>query len=97
MAWAVGYDLVSFSGHGLRGVSSVNMATGSVSALSRKPLHLAHGALNYVAWGVLLPTGVLLARFAKDVPLRQVGARPLPGLIASLALRVRLCEPPSRS
>ena len=57
-----------------QGVSNVNMATGAVTAAGRKPLHLAHGAINFVAWGIMLPLGVLLARFTKHIPVKAVRA-----------------------
>lgn len=70
MAWAVGFELQAFDGHQAEGVTNVNMATGAVSAAGRKPLHVAHGAINFVAWGILLPLGVLLARFTKHIPVK---------------------------
>jgi hypothetical protein len=72
VAWAVGYDFASYTGHGARGVASVDMATGAVTSVARKPLHVAHGVLNYVAWGALLPTGVFLARYTKALPAQNV-------------------------
>jgi hypothetical protein len=73
LAWAIGYDLATFSaGHEVQGVTAVDMKTGATSSLGRKPLHLAHGSLNFIAWGILLPVGVLLARFTKSVPVKSV-------------------------
>jgi hypothetical protein len=75
MAWAVGADFADFSaGHEAASVSNVDFATGTATLAGRKPTHLAHGALNFIAWGVLLPTGVLLARFTKHVPAAPVRA-----------------------
>lgn len=72
LAWAIGYDLATFSaGHEVQGVTAVDMKTGATSSLGRKPLHLAHGSLNFIAWGILLPVGVLLARFTKSVPVKS--------------------------
>ncbi len=76
LAWAVGYDFATFTaGHELQGVAAVDMKTGASSALGRKPMHLAHGSLNFLAWGVLLPLGVLMARFTKGVPVKAVSLR----------------------
>lgn len=36
--------------------------------MARSDLHLAHGSMNFLAWGVLLPLGVIIARFAKPQP-----------------------------
>ena len=74
IAWAVGADFADFSaGHEAAAVSNVDFATGTATAAGRKPLHVAHGALNFIAWGVLLPLGVLLARHTKHIPATQVG------------------------
>lgn len=46
-------------------VVAVDFGTGAVSATARPGTHLAHGALNFLAWSVLLPAGVFMARFTK--------------------------------
>jgi hypothetical protein len=44
----------------------VDFSKGVVTSVGQPPLHLAHGSLNAIAWAVLLPAGVLLARFSKQ-------------------------------
>ena len=55
-------------------VVAVNFATGASTSVNRDPNFLAHGALMFIAWGVLLPLGVLFARFTKGVPTQPVRA-----------------------
>ena len=51
---------------------SINFASGSVAAAARPSTHVVHGVLNFLAWGVFLPTGVMLARFGKRLGPGQV-------------------------
>jgi hypothetical protein len=44
----------------------LNFVTGKKSELGRKKIHVAHGAIMFIAWGVLLPLGILVGRFAKN-------------------------------
>ena len=56
-------------------VVNVDFAKGTVESVGQPPIHLAHGSLNGIAWAVLLPLGVLLARFSKHkLPGRVSGA-----------------------
>ncbi len=41
----------------------------------RPRLHVIHGFVSVLAWGVLVPLGVFLARFGKPAELADVGAR----------------------
>jgi len=71
LVYAVGgQDHTSLSHHdGGNGVASVDFRTGGVTAVepAGATLRVAHGALMFVSWGVLLPLGAALARFAKTV------------------------------
>ena len=59
----------SFGYHGgSRGVVSINFKTGASATVGDKPIKVAHGILMYIAWGVLIPTGVMIARFGRHVP-----------------------------
>jgi len=51
------------------GGGSVNFATGAyaAAALPVSAIRVAHGAIMTMAWGVLIPTGIFLARFTKHV------------------------------
>jgi hypothetical protein len=46
---------------------SINFATGAIKDASRDAIKLAHGALMFISWGVMLPLGIFMARFAKRV------------------------------
>ena len=50
-----------------RGERVVNLGTGKVALAPVNALVLAHGSLMFLAWGVLLPVGALVARFARGV------------------------------
>jgi hypothetical protein len=71
LVYAVGgQDRTTLSHHdGGNGVASVDFRTGGVTAVATAgaTLRLAHGALMFTSWGVLLPLGAALARFAKTV------------------------------
>jgi hypothetical protein len=46
---------------------SINFATGKTKVLSVAPIKIAHGVLMAVSWGILLPLGVIFARFYRHV------------------------------
>jgi len=50
-------------------MQNVNFVTGSVvdSAITVPPLKIVHGVLQFIAFGLLFPFGILFARFAKTV------------------------------
>ena len=51
-----------------RGERVVNLGTGKVALAPVNVLVLVHGSLMFLSWGVLLPVGALVARFARGVP-----------------------------
>ena len=66
LIWAVG-NTISLAKH-----QSVNFVTGESHAIAAPPLQVTHGVLMCVAWGVLLPIGIMLARFTKHLPKPEV-------------------------
>ena len=64
IAWAVGKSAF-FDEHTWAQVTQVNFVSGDAHALPVPAIRLAHGSLMFVAWGVLLPLGVSIARFTK--------------------------------
>ena len=71
MIWAVGSS-ASFAKHQSTGNLAVNFVTGESHAIAAPPLQVTHGVLMCVAWGVLLPIGIMLARFTKHLPKPEV-------------------------
>jgi hypothetical protein len=63
----------------------LNFVTGKKSELGRKAIHVAHGAIMFIAWGVLLPLGILVGRFAKNV---KPDVRGMPVLQRSMSIAV---------
>jgi len=54
------------SGHS-NGKISINFATG-VSSVAVDALRTAHGVLMFLGWGVIIPLGMLVARYFRHVP-----------------------------
>ena len=52
----------------------MNFATGASHAVERDAKLVAHGALMFIAWGVMIPMGIIMARFTKHIPAEQVCA-----------------------
>jgi uncharacterized membrane protein len=46
----------------------VDFMTGTVKAGKADPRHIAHGALMFVSWGIILQFGAFFARYAKPLP-----------------------------
>jgi len=51
----------------------VDFAKGTSSNAPRRPIHLAHAAMMLIGWGILLPIGIMVARFTKKV---KAGSKP---------------------
>jgi len=65
---AEGRGRESMRNHGpRRGSYVVDLGTGAVTDAPLDPLVVAHGSLMFLAWGVLLPAGALIGRFARNV------------------------------
>ena len=63
VVWAYGKDMV-FAYHVARGLVNLDFGSGQTMQPSRLA-HGLHGVMMVLGWGVLLPCGVLLARFFK--------------------------------
>eukprot|EP00743_Colponemidia_sp_Colp-15_P007447 GILK01008046.1.p1 GENE.GILK01008046.1~~GILK01008046.1.p1 ORF type:complete len:520 (+),score=71.54 GILK01008046.1:35-1561(+) len=63
--WAVGQD-DQLEEHIAHDSLHVDFTTGYIGYDSNKPLS-AHGFFMFMAWGILVPMGVLFARYAKDI------------------------------
>ena len=50
-----------------RSVVSVDLSTGEVEAVPLAGLIIAHGVMMGIAWAILVPTGVMAARFCKGL------------------------------
>ena len=64
VAWAVGKSAF-FDVHAWAQITQVNFVSGDAHALPIPAIRLAHSSLMFVAWGVMLPLGVAIARFTK--------------------------------
>jgi hypothetical protein len=59
-------QFIASSYHSTRkGAVNANLATGKVTAVPIAADRLAHGSLMFLAWGVLAPFGMMIARFGK--------------------------------
>lgn len=64
LLWAVGEE-PDFAGHSRSGILELDPAHGSVAAAPSQWWVVVHAVAMSVAWGTLLPAGVLIARFFK--------------------------------
>ena len=74
MIWARGSSpSVSYHADGHRGVTSVDLKTGSAAEESIRPSKamLAHGSLMLLAWGLFLPAGISVPLFFRNVYARR--------------------------
>lgn len=74
--WAVGSSgQTTLARHAATGAgtSSLDFATGSLSSSAAASMRVAHGIMMTLAWGVLAPVGVMLARYAKAAPSKPCG------------------------
>ncbi|KAL7213711.1 hypothetical protein ACSBR2_016273 [Camellia fascicularis] len=57
------------SGHHLQSMGTLNLLSGQVFAShgsdSKTKLKIIHGVLNAISWGILMPLGVMIARYVK--------------------------------
>jgi hypothetical protein len=58
----------------------VDFVKGTSTAAPRRPIHLAHAAFMLIGWGILLPIGVMVARFTKRVKVDSKVGHSWPGL-----------------
>ncbi|KAL7244369.1 hypothetical protein ACSBR1_016583 [Camellia fascicularis] len=59
------------SGHHLQSMGTLNLLSGQVFAShgsdSKTKLKISHGVLNTISWGIMMPIGLLVARYLKAV------------------------------
>ncbi|KAI5071598.1 hypothetical protein GOP47_0013849 [Adiantum capillus-veneris] len=59
-------------GENLRGAQTIDMYTaqsvGGIAGLPHQSLKGAHGIINTLSWGILLPLGAIVARYLRQVP-----------------------------
>ncbi|KAL9243461.1 hypothetical protein vseg_017346 [Gypsophila vaccaria] len=61
----------SISGPNVRSTASLNLLSGvaaTTSVANTSPLKNIHGLLNAVSWGILIPTGAIIARYIRVFP-----------------------------
>jgi len=79
--WAIGAAGQMTMGRHTRldaGSVTVDLSTGAFSATlaPNKQLQMAHGVIQFLAWGLCAPVGAVVARYGRDMPFAPTGARP---------------------
>ena len=70
--WAIGGGN-TFSAHAQRGSAKVDFNSGSVFSVATPAIKIAHGIIMVLAWGVILPLGIIGGRYFRSVASRVPG------------------------